>query len=105
MNEKQYAPASAKEVTTAHGGILKLSFNAEKFAAWIGSRANAKGYVNLCITPRREVGQYGETHTVWLDTWEPTPKRQMGDPAPQSPMPRMNAPKAAAAEESDDIPF
>lgn len=78
--QKIYAPASAKMVTFERTGnsILKLSFKADAFIAFINQRKNAKGYVNLGISKRKEVGKYGETHTVWLDTWEPK-NLQSGD--------------------------
>jgi len=31
---------------------------------------NGMSYLNLDITRRREVGQYGDTHSVKYDTWE-----------------------------------
>ena len=36
--------------------------------------ANGKSYLNLDITRRREVGQYGDTHSIKYDTWEPKEK-------------------------------
>ena len=32
---------------------------------------NEKGYINLCVGPRRETGKYGETHSVWINDWTP----------------------------------
>ena len=70
--QKTYAPMTAKEITTSLGTLMKLSFHAGKMIEFIRQHANEKGYVNMGMSPRREVGQYGETHSVWLDTWKPT---------------------------------
>jgi len=32
---------------------------------------NEKGWVNVVVSKRREVGQYGETHSCSIDTWKP----------------------------------
>jgi hypothetical protein len=100
---KVYAPASAKQVTFQSGkSILKLGVNVEKFIVFLNQHKNAKGYVNFGISERKEVSQYGETHTVWLDTWQPS-----GAPSEPS-KPRATAqPKAKplTPEEADDVPF
>lgn len=81
MTEKIYVPkASAKEVKFSNGGsMLKLSFKAEDVMAFIRQHTNAKGYINLNISPRRDVGKYGETHSVYLDTYQPKPKADDSD--------------------------
>ena len=33
--------------------------------------ANAKGYVNLVVTLLRAPDNWGNTHTVYIDTWQP----------------------------------
>jgi hypothetical protein len=92
---------SAKQVTFTSGkSILKLNINVAKLIEQLQQHANEKGYVNLGISERREKGKYGETHTVWLDTWKPTPKHEAPD-----------VPKPAPWEESkpvqsdDSLPF
>lgn len=75
---KHYVPRSGvKRVVTSSGKELtKLSFRAEDLLAFIEEHTNARGYINLCISERRDVGKYGDTHCIWLDTWEPTPRAQ-----------------------------
>ena len=70
---KTYVPkSSAKEVTFQDGGsLIRLSFKAAELVEFINQHANAKGYINLTVAKRREVGQYGDTHSVCLDTWQP----------------------------------
>lgn len=72
MNEpKDYAPIGAKEVSTKFGPLLKLSFNVDALIEWATARRNAKGWVNLNVSKRREIGKHGETHSVSLCTWQP----------------------------------
>lgn len=77
-NEKTYIQGvSVKEIQLKSGGILKMGINKEKFLEHIKSiPANEKGYINLGISQRKEVGKYGDTHSVWLDTWKPEQRQQ-----------------------------
>jgi hypothetical protein len=66
--EKQYLKCSAKEKTFTNGGsIIKVGIKVEDLAAFVKAHKNERGYINLAISPRREVGQYGDTHSVYLD--------------------------------------
>ena len=71
MSDKIFAPVTAKERAGRFGQEFKISFNADKMIAFITAHKNAKGYVNLEMRKRREVGKFGDTHSVTLDTWEP----------------------------------
>lgn len=53
---------------------IKLSGKVENIIDELNKHVNSKGYINLEITERKEVGKYGETHSVKVDTWEPKPK-------------------------------
>ena len=55
-------------------GQIKVSFKLADVQQYV----NDKGYVNLVIAERKEVGKYGETHTVTIDTWKP--KQKDNDP-------------------------
>mgnify|MGYP003652977729 CR=1 FL=1 len=46
---------------------MNVSVNLEKLQEFV----NEKGYVNMVVSPRKEVGQYGETHSVTLNDWKP----------------------------------
>lgn len=99
MNEKKtYVPkCSAKEVMFESGhSIIKIGFHAATMIEFLKQHANAKGYVNLGISERKEPGQFGDTHTVWLDTWQP--QRQA---APTEEQPRLGS----APGPTDDVPF
>jgi hypothetical protein len=70
--KRVYAPASLKEITFSGGGtLLKLSVNVDKFLAFLKEHENEKGWVNMKIERKKEVGQYGDTHSLQLDTWKP----------------------------------
>ena len=96
---KIYVPkSSAKEVQFQDGGsIIKLSFNAAVLAQFARDHANEKGYLNLTLAKRREPGQYGDTHSICLDTWKPT-GRQQSAPKPINPAP-------SGKIENEDVPF
>ena len=74
---------------------LKMSGNAEKVIEQIRAHTNNRGYFNWDINPRREVGKYGETHSVTVDTWQP----QSTQPTPQSSTPN------DITEPLDSLPF
>ncbi len=59
--------SSAKEVTGQFGTFHNMSFNLEKLQQY----ANEKGYVNITMSKRKEVGQYGDTHYFTLNEWKP----------------------------------
>lgn len=103
MNEQQkiYAPINAKQITFQASGktILKLGINVEKFKAWLDEHKNEKGYVNLGVSARNQASQYGETHTVWLDTWNPNQSEQPVQPR------RPQVETAPATPRDDDVPF
>jgi len=59
--------ASCKAINGKFGEFFNISFNIEKLQQY----ANEKGYVNLTMSKRREVGQYGETHYFTLNEYNP----------------------------------
>ncbi len=60
--------ASCKAVKGQFGEFFNISLNLEKLAQY----QNEKGYVNLTMSKRQEVGQYGETHSFKLNDWKPS---------------------------------
>lgn len=85
MKNKKYIKGSAKQ---SEWGTISVSIPATELRPLV----NEKGYVNFYLGPRKEVGQYGETHSIYvLDKSEeqakaavapkPAPKPQ-GKPAP-----------------------
>lgn len=69
----------AKQKQFSNGGsVINVSIKREDLAEFVRQHTNERGYINLVIGERREVGQYGDTHSVWLDTYEP--KRNADEP-------------------------
>ena len=66
---KTYLRCSAKARETNFGQVIKLGIKVDDFIAFARQHVNDRGYVNLDITPRKEQGQYGDTHSVSLDDY------------------------------------
>jgi len=72
MSDKIYvAKSSAKEIEWQYGKFLNVSFNAEE----LFKHVNEKGYLNLVISKRKEVGPYWDTHSVTINSWTPDNKK------------------------------
>lgn len=73
MSDKIYVPkSSAKEKKFDNGGsIIKLGFKADTLVEFINQHKNAKGYINFTVGQRKTPSQYGDTHSVALDQFEP----------------------------------
>lgn len=80
MTKTYIEGTAAKEVTGQFGSFFNMSFNLKKLEQY----ANEKGYVNMTMSKRREVGQYGDTHYLTLNEWSPEweskpSKKESGD--------------------------
>jgi len=71
MAEKTYLKCSAKARTTQYGEMINIGVKATDLIAFAEAHANERGYVNLTVSQRKEPGQYGDTHSVALDIFEP----------------------------------
>jgi hypothetical protein len=70
-----FLKCSAKKREFPNGGsLLNLGIKSEDLTVFIAEHTNERGYLNLTIKERREVGRYGDTHAVTLDTWVAPPK-------------------------------
>lgn len=70
--DKTYLKCSAKEKRFDNGGsVINIGVKADDLIAFAKQHANERGYVNLVVSARRSVGQYGDTHTVALDVRQP----------------------------------
>lgn len=103
---------SAKARQTDYGEFINLGVNVDKVIAFLTEHRNEAGFVNLTVAKRREVGQFGDTHTVMLDTWKPKEQAAGGATAPAAkPAGKKTAAKAPVAPPDpevtgvDDIPF
>jgi len=58
---------SCKAINGQFGEFFNISINVEKLQQY----ANEKGYVNMTMSKRREIGQYGDTHYFTLNEYNP----------------------------------
>ncbi len=68
-NEKIYV-GGGKEKTGNFGVFHSISFSAQDLET-LKQNLNAKGYVNLNFNKRQTPSQYGQTHSLTVDTWQP----------------------------------
>ena len=72
---KQYINGAWIEEKTFSNGnsILKVSAIPEQFIESLKlAKPNAKGYIKLVISKKLAPGKNGDTHSMYVDTWEPT---------------------------------
>jgi hypothetical protein len=74
MADRIYLKCSAKEKQSKYGPKLVIGVKASDLIAFAEQHANDRGYVNLVVQARKEVGQYGDTHSVLLDDYQPAAK-------------------------------
>lgn len=67
--KKTYLKSFCKEKEFDNGGsIIKISISKADFNEL---ETTEKGYVNLVVAKRKEVGQFGDTHYIYLDDFKP----------------------------------
>ncbi len=106
QKERIFVPgSSAKAKDLEFGTVVNLSFDVAELQSFAKTHKkeskNGKNYLNLSIVPRKKVGDYGDTHSVQLDTWEPKPQ---GEPTQQKVAKPKKVEQTAPVEE-DDVPF
>lgn len=78
--EKLYC-GSAKSRDTQYGEELTVSVNLSECERQFKEHGyvskSGSNFITLKVQRRKEVGKYGETHSVMVDTWKPE-KRQEG---------------------------
>ena len=73
-NQEKIYVGGAKEMTGNFGSFHKISFS-QNDLNMLMENLNEKGYVNLAMNKRREPSQYGQTHSLVIDTWRPDPQQ------------------------------
>ena len=71
------------KVTLKEGKFsIKFSGKTDEVIAQLLAITNDKGYFNLEIGKKKEVGKYGDTHYLKVDDWKPEQKAQapVGNP-------------------------
>jgi len=96
MNEKIYCGA-AKEIDGKYGKQLKLAFGPKDLEA-LAAHRNERGWVNVWLHRRKEVGKNGETHYGVIDTWQPNAQSGPGAKLPE----RASAAAATSTPPADD---
>ena len=104
MAERFYC-GSAKARDTQYGEQLTVSVDLTECTRLFGdygyiTKDGKKHYITLKINRRREVGKYGETHTVEVDAWKPEQKQET---KPQSP--EKSVSDKVKSDFPDDIPW
>ena len=83
--EKIYAKGIYfKTVQASFSNILKASINTNQFKQWLDENTNEKGYCNIDILERKEVGKYGDTHYGVLNTYILKPKEEKAPDLPSA---------------------
>lgn len=107
MNDKVYV-GNGKQIDTQYGKLLKLSFSRADLAI-LENHLNEKGYVNLNCNERKSVSEWGHTHSMQIDDWQPNQAQQQGQQQQTHSQP---APQAGVTQIDnnfdnfdDDIPF
>lgn len=103
---------SAKERATQYGTEYNLQLEIDDLAQYMAEygyvNKAGKHVVRLKIARRREVGRFGETHSVEVNTWKPDGTRQ-GNTRQSSQTPASAPPRASQGareptpEELDDL--
>ena len=105
----KYAPGSSAKARENNFGEqeMRLSFKIKDFGPWVKENTNEAGFINLIVSPRKEVGPWGDTHSIKLDTFVPKPREEVvetkANSAPKKATAK-TAPKQEAADDQD-IPF
>lgn len=96
---KTFVKAFVKKIEFDGGGhIYKISIHKDALAEL---PANEKGYVKLIMSAKREPGEYGDTHYMYLDTWKP--KTQGGYIQPKPAV--VTTPTESTESMINDLPF
>lgn len=105
--QKIYVPkANAKKHIFQNGGsVIKIGFKSDALIDFVRQHTNDRGYINFVIAERREVGNYGETHTVTLDTYKPKAASEPGTKGYSSQVENARQSNSAPPPEEDDVPF
>lgn len=56
------------------GSIIKVNITADDMIKFLKENKNKDGYVKIVVSKRKQVGEKGQTHYAYLDTWQPTIK-------------------------------
>lgn len=96
--QKNYIGGSGKKIVFPNGGELLNMYLKKSDLASLKEDKN--GYIKIVAAERREADDYGNTHSVYEDTF--VPKKDTGAATGTKPSAK---PAANPDEASDDLPF
>jgi hypothetical protein len=98
-----YVPGvQIKEHKFDDGSVLNVGINLEKFAPFVKTNKNERNYINLRISKRKTVGEFGDTHSIYLNTWTP-PKNEDGTTTSKPKTTSKSAPKKSQPEPEEQF--
>jgi hypothetical protein len=65
--KKNYIRGGAKLAVTEYGEVINISLDIKE----LNNLKQDKGFIKLTVAKRKEIGKYGETHSVYENTFEP----------------------------------
>lgn len=76
MSGQKFYCGTVKEKNGTYGPYLDVTINLDELGQAVRSGFNfksesGKNLIRLQITHRKEVGKYGETHSITVNTWKP----------------------------------
>lgn len=75
MSEQKIYFGGVKEINGNFGTFHRISFSKTDLEEMM-CHLDEKNYINLNMNKRREPSQWGQTHSLTLDTWKPEGQRQ-----------------------------
>jgi hypothetical protein len=86
QQQKTYFGNGKEHIFQDGGSVIRLSFSAQDLQN-MQQCLNERGYINLNVNRRQQPSQYGHTHSIALDTWQPQQQapQQQYQQQPQTP--------------------
>lgn len=72
MAETKNYVGNGKAITNTYGTMYNISLKKELIEKLLNSQEG--NYIKICMSELKQVGKYGETHTLYENTWKPTPQ-------------------------------
>lgn len=90
MAEKKNYVGNGKAIKNNYGTMFNITLKKEAIEKLLNSQEG--NYIKISMSELKEQGKYGETHTVYENTWKPQPKET-------------NANEDIKEPEQSDLPF
>ncbi len=80
---------TGKLIQGQYGRFIRLSFRAEDLQKMM-QHLNADGWTTLILNQRQQPGANGATHSMKIDTWQPSPRQERARHQHGRPQPCVN---------------